>query len=306
MLLEQVQHFNDLSPKLREELTAKVQSFGKTVRYKFNIANRNPDPSKHNGEVIYPRLYTLDPTVFNITDPYEDRKDKQKLKRIALVEGVDDSGKPNRFKKIRIEERYSGELRLNLEENPEDFYVAMFFELHPKLTNGKFAVRTMMQVFSRIDEKAHAKEERENRKAKKQALDAAYKMSDAEIVEFADAMSGDSTWNSTQDLDILRDKVEGLAETSPELFNDLISSKKMKYQAAIKRAIDKQIWVHNPAEGKLSWASTGQPIVMLGLAQDGKADLERFGEWFLTAGNAADGAYKKLMSLGKSEEVKSV
>ena len=114
MLLEQVQHFNDLSPKLREELVNKIQAFGKTVRYKFNIANRNPDPSKHNGEFIWPRIYTLDPTVFNITDPYEDRAGKQKLKRIALVDGVDDTGKPNRFRKIRVEERYAGELKLNL------------------------------------------------------------------------------------------------------------------------------------------------------------------------------------------------
>lgn len=303
MLLEQVNHFNDLSPKLREELTEKIKSFGKTVRYKFNIANRNPDPTKHNGEFIWPRIYTLDPTVFNITDPYEDRKDKQKLKRIALVDGVDDNGRPNRFRKVRVEERYIGEIRLNLEENPDDFYIAMFLELHPKHEGGKFAVSSMQKVFKRIDEKAHAKEGRDNRKVKKLAMDAAYKMSDEEIVEFADAMSGDSSWNSSLDIDVLRDKVEALAETSPSLFNDIVGSKRLAVQAAIKRAINKNIWTHDPAEGKLSWTSTGQPIVMIGVSQDGKPDLERFGEWFLTAGDTADKTYKKLLSLEKGEKV---
>lgn len=301
MLLEQVAHFNDLSPKLREELTTKIKSFGKTVRYKFNIGKRNPDPSKHNGEFVYPRIYTLDPTVFSITDPYEDRPNKQKLKQIALVDGVDEQGRPNKYRKIRVEERYVGIYTLHLEENPEHFYYAMLLELHPKHSGGKFSDKNKQQIFSRIDEKAAATKEREDRRAKKQALDAAYKMSEEEVKEFADAMQ----WDSSDEPDLLRNKIEELAEKSPELFNDLVKSKKMKYQAAIKRAIDKQLWIHNPAEGRLSWASTGQPIVMLGISQDGKSDIERFGEWFMTAGSNADKAYSKLLSLEKGAIVEN-
>ena len=75
MLLRQIAHFNDLSPKLRQELEEKVRGFGKTVRYKFDISKPNPDPSHYNGPIIYPQIHTLDPTRFSINDPYEDRKE---------------------------------------------------------------------------------------------------------------------------------------------------------------------------------------------------------------------------------------
>src|SRR5690242_12881790 len=64
MLLQQVAHFNDLSPKLRETLENKVRGFGKQVRYKFDISHQNPDPTFHNGKILYPNIYTLDPTVW--------------------------------------------------------------------------------------------------------------------------------------------------------------------------------------------------------------------------------------------------
>ena len=52
MSLENFAHYNDLSPKLRQELEDKVASFGKSVRYKFDIAKPNPDPTKYNGEIV--------------------------------------------------------------------------------------------------------------------------------------------------------------------------------------------------------------------------------------------------------------
>ena len=80
MMLQHEGVFNDISPKLRKELEAKIDTFGKKVRYKFNIGNENPDPDKKDGKVIFPRLWTLSPAVFNIVDPYESREEKQKGK----------------------------------------------------------------------------------------------------------------------------------------------------------------------------------------------------------------------------------
>ena len=88
-MLEKVGKFNDLSPKLRSILEEKVKSFGKKVRFKFEIARQNPDPEKKNGAVIYPFLYTLDPIVFDIVDTNEDVKEKgretaQRVKKAGI------------------------------------------------------------------------------------------------------------------------------------------------------------------------------------------------------------------------------
>lgn len=80
MQLEQVAHYNNLSSKLRKELEEKLKSFGKTVRYKFDISKPNPDPSKYNGDIVWPNKYTLDPAVWDIIDPYEENG-KSKSKR---------------------------------------------------------------------------------------------------------------------------------------------------------------------------------------------------------------------------------
>jgi len=123
MSLENFAHYNDLSPKLRLELEKKVESFGRIVRYKFDIARPNPDPSKYNGDMVYPNIYTLDPTRFTIQDTYEDRDDKTKTKTIALIDenGINENGLPEKFIKIRVNGSNKAILSLNVEENREDF-----------------------------------------------------------------------------------------------------------------------------------------------------------------------------------------
>lgn len=294
MQLEQVAHFNDLSDELRKELRDKILSYGKTVRYKFDISNQNPDPTKHDGPVIWPNLYTLDPAVFNITDPYEKRDKISKSKRIALITGVDEKGLPNAFKKIRIHGRHRGILTLTIEENNDDFYMAMLLELHPKLAGGKFSDKTKKQVVTRIDEKAHATKQREERTARVKALNAAQAMSEKEKVAFADAM----LWDSTQDPAILGNLIEELAETNSIFFNDLVAGKTVEYQAAVKQALDRQIIGFDPADWKVFWHSNQQPITVLSPAGE-KNHVEKLAEWFQIGGQQASAAYNKIKELLK-------
>ena len=57
---------------LRQKLEDQIISFGKRVRFKFDISNPNPDPEL-KGEKMYPFKYTLDPITFDIMDRYEDK-----------------------------------------------------------------------------------------------------------------------------------------------------------------------------------------------------------------------------------------
>jgi len=297
MSLQHTAHYNDLSPKLRKELEAKVLGFGKLVRYKFDISNPNPDPTFHNGKVLWPHLYTLDPAVFNINDPYEDREGKQRSKRIALIDRVDEKGLPDKFRKIRVYDRQKGILALQL-DNPEDFDTAIFLEIHPKLSGGRFADPTKRQVVSRIDEQAAATSAREVRSAKSKALRAAEELSDKGVIDFADAM----LWDSSQDLPVLRNMVEEQAETTPEFFNDLIAGKRVEYQAAVKQALNKQIIAFDPAEYKMYWMGNRQTIVLLPAAGE-KNEVEKFAEYLENGGEKAATIYKKIKSLIEGKAV---
>ena len=270
MSLEQIAHYNNLSTKLREELVEKLQSLGKRVRYKFDIGNPNPDPQKYNGAMVFPNLYTLDPCIFDILDPYEE-KGKPKSKKIALVSGTDEKGIPNKFGRIRVRAAEAGILDLDLTEGSEGWYTAMYLELHPKLLNGKFADASKHPIVSRIDEVQSASNAKKERTARLKALNAAQDMNDKDIFNFADAM----LWDSSEDILVLRNKVEELADTNPEFFNDLVSGKTIEYKAAIKKAMNKKVIEFDPAEYKFLWCGNKQTIAMLSPAGD-RNEVEKF------------------------------
>lgn len=294
-MLDQIAHFNRLSPELRKELEERVRSFGKRVRYKFDISHENPDPEKYNGKILWPFQYTLDPTQFRITDPHEKRTDESKSKLIALVTGTDDKGVPNKFKKIRVFSREIGVKMFETEENIEDFNAVMYLELHPKLNGGKFQDKTKQPVFSRIDEKREAATKRQVRGAKAIALGVATQMSEKEVYDFAAAMM----WNEHQDIDILRNTIEQMAEDTPEMFNDVVAGKNIEYQSTVKRAFDAQIIGFNPVDYKIIWSANQQLITSLGMEVTDKNEVQRFSEWLMTSGNKGDEVYKKIKSLLK-------
>lgn len=293
MLLQQVAHFNDLSDDLRKKLEDRVKSFGKVVRYKFNISNPNPDPAQYNGKTIWPNLYTLDPTVFNITDQEEKRAKTSKSKRIALIDGVDEKGLPNKFRKIRVHARNAGILVFD-SENDEDVQTMMFLELHPKVSTGLFPDKTKQQIVSRIDEQSAAKEQREFRSAKLKALNVAQGMSDSERIKFADAMM----WDSSDDPEVLGNKIEELAETDPKFFNDLVEGKSVEYRATVQQALNKKLIEFDPADWKFIWTSNKQPITMLSPAGE-KTHVEKMADWLQIGGEKASAVYKKLTELIK-------
>jgi len=63
ILLREQGQYNDLTPELRNKLEGKVRGFGKTVRYKFDISNENPDPQKHDGKVLWHEDVVFSPPV---------------------------------------------------------------------------------------------------------------------------------------------------------------------------------------------------------------------------------------------------
>jgi len=298
-MLRQVAHYNDFSPKFIDELDKKIESFGNIVRYKFNIEKENPDKEFYNGKTIFPQMYTLDPTVFNITDKYEDRSGKSKSKTVASIKTAEMNQHgvliPT-FNKIRIKAGARGILRLDLTKD-EDRDICRILELHPKLKGGEFADSARIPVVSRVDEVADATTARTERSARLIALNAVNEMSDAKIREFAAGMQ----WDDTQELEILRNQAETLADTDPVFFNDILKENTIEYRAIVQQAITKGIIMFDPAEYKFSWVGNKQPITVLSPVGE-KTHIEKFAE-FLKIGTQGQELFKKIKSLtnGKAE-----
>lgn len=292
MYLEKVGRFNDLSDELRQKLESRLESFGKKVRYRFDISRPNPHPDE-KGKPVFPSRWTLDPKVFTLSDPHEKRERVQKIKYVGLVKSANEKGEPDNFHPVRLTEVMAGYVTLDL-ETEEGRYYAMYLELHPKNRNGLFPDKNKQQVFERIDEKAAADRQRSERTARTKALNAAEGMSEKAVKEFAAAM----LWDEGEDMAILRDRIEGMAETTPQLFNDLVEGKSIEIQATIKRAMDKGVIAYDPAQNAFQWAANGALLATL-QPNDVKNEVEMLSDWVQTAGDNAKKAYEKIKSLLK-------
>ena len=102
-MLHQVKNYNDFTAQFRQELEEKVLSFGKSVRFKFNISNDDPHPD-NKGKKVWPFIYTLDPATFRVVDKHEKREGHQKMKYVGMVKDVNDEGVPVSFHKVKVTE----------------------------------------------------------------------------------------------------------------------------------------------------------------------------------------------------------
>lgn len=292
---------NDLSPALIKKLETQIENFGKSVRFKFDISNPDPDPEKKaQGARIYPFLWTLDPVQFNIIDKDEKREGKSKTKKIGIVDdwtNTEKEGLQVRYRRIRVPSVNFGILSFDLTKT-EDIENVCYLLLHPKLSGGEFADPQKNQIITRIDEQGAATEQRALRTARKKAMDVAETMSDKEVIDFCDAMSGGNNieWDSTQGLDILRNKVEALAEADPKYFNDKVEGKNVEYQALIKQAMNKKVISFNPAEHNFIWVGNSQVVATLSPASQ-KNEIEQLADIFQTGGAKMEETYKKVKAL---------
>ncbi|MES2287370.1 MAG: hypothetical protein V4547_16880 [Bacteroidota bacterium] len=298
-MLQHIAHYNDFTPEFIDELEKKIDSFGKVVRYRFDIEKPNPDKEHYNGKTVFPQMYTLDPAVFNITDKHEKRTGKQKVKTVANIKTAEMNEHgvliPT-FNKIRIKAGARGVLRLDLTVE-EDRDICRQLELHPKLKNGEFADSQRVPVVTRVDEVADATTARVERGARLTALNAVNEMSDEKIREFAAGMQ----WDDTQEIEVLRNQAETLADSEPIFFNDVIKSGNIEYQALVQQALNKGVIVFDQAEYKYSWGGNKQPITVLSPTGE-KSHIEKMGEFLKISANGKELAKKiKSLTSGKAE-----
>lgn len=292
-MLDQISHFNDLSPELRTKLEEKVKSFGDQVTYVFNIARDDPHPD-NRGKKVYPQIFTLTPGTFTIQDKLETRKDKSQSKTIGAVNGLpDEKGRPQGFLKLKVHYAQMGRCTLDL-TTKEGQDLAMVAELHPKHEGGMFASKGVLPVFRRIDEKAEAKAKRSTREIRTEALLASSEMTEQEARDFAAGMG----WDEMADIAIVRDQVESYAEEDAPGFIKIVNSGTLAYRAVVKRAFDKQILIFIPLENKVIWGANQQMLAILPSQETGslKTHVEAMAEW-LTGATDGDKTYKTLKTL---------
>jgi hypothetical protein len=294
-MLASIGIFNNLSDKLRAELEERAKAAGNRIRYRFNISHPNPDPEKFNGPIVWPSCYTLTPKRFFIQDRDSKRKE------IMMVDEIDEKGKPIVTRKVQCLERMAGEFWLDLSIQ-EDLDTFAFIELHPKTKTGLFPDKNIADAnypVYRIEELKEAKLNRAGRNKKFDAIYVAKNYKLSEVKDFACAMG----WEEGEEEDILRDRVEALADADPAFFIGFIDEDSIPYRATVKRAIGSRLWEYLPDESRVIWSSNKEPVcpVKRGLSDEG-ALLKEISIWLQTSKNGEE-IYKRVRTMLKPEPV---
>jgi hypothetical protein len=290
MLTSSKEIINELSDELIAKLQKKYNTLPAKLKYKFDIARKNPDPQKTNGEVVYNSYWVLQPVTFNIVDEFD-----KKVKKIGLVDSYDNEGRPNGYRRVHLVERDRGIKTIN-KIDIGSFDTFCYLELHPCASGGAYRNPEYSVLFELVNETKDAKNRDAVRKVKAAAMYAADNMSTQEELDFASAMN----WDENMDGAVLHDMIGAMAEDHPEQFNKFLEGQDLIGKALVKRAENNGIidWV--PTEYKYVWSSTKDLIVAFG-REEGMNRLEQMSNWLANKPVVSE----KIQALLKTVGVKS-
>lgn len=278
-MLEAQGKFNNLSKELRETLAKKAAEMPRLIKFRFAIAQINPDGEmKTGGRLLYPSSYTVTPVTYDIIDPGDKLR-----KRVALVKQLKELGaREDSFNKLKILNGWQGIYIIDMEK-PYNRDLFAWLMMHPKMENGIFRDPHLPAMITMIDEVAEAKDALRKRNMRIEAVFVANNFKGQDVRNFASAMG----WNENEDPYIIKERIVTLAENDPEFFRKFIDEKNLESRALIKRAMDNNIITWVPVESKFMWTSNSQPIAILERAS-GIDYLDRMADWIATSKNGQE------------------
>lgn len=106
--------------------------------------------------------------------------------------------------------------------------------------------------------------------------------------------------STTLPLEVLKDKLESLAEKNPQKFYEAMDSPDIKIKAIIKMAVEAEIIAFIPHENKWVFTGTDELITLLE-RKEGITELEQFANFLKTSanGNQVKGNLQRMLTAKK-------
>lgn len=173
--------------------------------------------------------------------------------------------------------------------NPKDADEYTFLMLCNENGSNENRDTNVNAVFEEVVIEKIAKEGRRERQKRYDALDYCRKMKDQEVKDFAAAMN----WNQLQDMNILRNQVEDMAEATPEEFMNRVSDGSKERKTWIKNALDQDIIYFDIAKKRYAFRADNSTIFSCTALVEPKEYVNTLSDFFVS--NAKSGAVYDLM-----------
>lgn len=147
-------------------------------------------------------------------------------------------------------------------------------------------------IFELVDEVAKSQKETKQRNLKREALNSAADLSADDVRNYIAALGQDDT----QKIEVLRNKLEEMADNDPEGFVALISNKQATMKATINRAITKGAIVFDAEQSRFTWPN-GEAILTVSRTTGGDNVDELIS--YCVSGAKGEKVYQTLQSKAK-------
>jgi hypothetical protein len=250
----------------------------------FKLLGIKPDPN-NEGRLLIPAGVSI-PNVDTIYDP-----NKGEYVDIACISSVGVDGNAQLLD-IWFRKESGGAIMCN-GNNRIDQELYGYLMLSNRRSNNEHKANDAEPVYELIDTKSVAQKVRGERSKKLEAMTVAAQMSSEDVVETVASLG----LNEKQDLELLREKLEAMAENDPESFLKVASNSNKTIKANVKRAIDQGVIIFDKAQNAFKWALNEEIIATIPRST-GSGHLDGFAG-FLISNKKGEKIYEELTKLLK-------
>lgn len=252
-------NLNTFSKAIQEYLDKSPLLPGESVKYRLLNGTKNIDPERKKGEdLLFPASIVIH-LRDRIKDPGKDDI-KAGIVEIGAVSHFDDRTELPVFKSFIINpSKGDGGYFMLSGDNISD--IEMYDVLELKNCNGSnpFRDKSVNALYEKVNEVAESKVRSKKRNYLFDSLDAIRHWT-ADEIKFAAASNNLS---ATLPPDVLKDKLEEIAEKDPETFYKSIESDDNQIKAVIKLSKDAGNIAFNAHENKWIYAGSGETLALL-------------------------------------------
>lgn len=288
-MLQKIGNLNNISKTVQDYLDSIKLKDGQMVKYRLLNGTKNIDPERAKGDdMIFPSCIAI-PLHEKIKDP------EYGPTQIGLVNEFDDKEQPIFQTHILVPQRGDGGIFFLSGDKVTDIEMYDILELKNCNKSNPYRDKTVIPLFERVDEAAESKVRSKKRNYLFDSLDAIRHWTKDELI-YAGASYNISP---SVGVDVIKDKLEEIAEKDPETFYKSIESEDNKIKAIIRLAVDAGLISFNAHEYK--WVdNTGETVALLN-RREGEDENSGLVQFLKTSvnGPAIQGKLEKLLKSKK-------
>jgi len=283
-------NLNNVSDTVKKYLDSIKLKPGQIVKYRLLNGTPNIDPQRKKGDdMIYPSCIAIG-LQEKVKDP------EGGIKQVGVVKTFDDKKQPVFAAFILTPQKGDGGFFFLSGDKIADIEMYDVLELKNNNKSNPYRDTSVIPVFERVNEAAESKIKSKKRNYLFDSLDAIRHWTPDEM-RFAGASNGLS---SSLEPDVLKDKLEEIAEKDPETFYKSIESEDNKVKAVIKLSTEAGIISFNAHEYKWVYPS-GETVALLN-RREGENEVTGLTEFLKTSVNGPkiQGQLEKLLKANKN------